>query len=42
MLKRFSARGEFYLWRSGFDYTDIVKCVGNFFLKVSFLNHPAE
>jgi hypothetical protein len=27
----------FYLWNSGFDYTDIVKCDGDFFLVTPIL-----
>jgi hypothetical protein len=32
-LKRVRISGFFYVWKSGFDYTDIVKCDGEFFLK---------
>jgi hypothetical protein len=30
---QFVVFSKIYLWKSGFDYTDIVKCDGDFFLK---------
>jgi hypothetical protein len=36
----FVTEGRVDVWKSGFDYTDIVKCDGEFFLKSSKAYEP--